>query len=812
MFATAVPLTAAQTPAPAPTSTVVMSAEPMLGPSFRFGSWVAVRVILENNGPTVDGVLRLSSGVSGSTFGLPLQLPSGARQQHILYSQPTPLSTKIDVVLESAGAVVASQRLGIESDSAQHTRVYVMAERPEALVGPIRAAADVLQTDPEIVAIGVDDLPSRMEPWSSIDILVWQDVDSNQLSAEQIQALRTWVGLGGTVIVLGGSTGATRLGAFPADLLPFAPAASIDVPPADLEPLLGTLPTNATNIPAFAGALDRGVSLASSGVSTIAARTPFGAGSVTLSGVDPTTPWIATSPTASAALWSRLTTLKRSAGAEEMAATTDESFIVNALSGIPSVTLPRLDQLFLLLAAYIITIGPLNYIVLRRRDRREWAWLTMPITILGFAVIAYAFGTGLRGSNVVVNELAIVRGAAGSDQGIARAYVGIYSPTRTGFDVRVGGSSLVSSSRSVGERGFDQFGRQPDTEPLDVYQGDPATIRNFGIGFGSIRSFRAEASVATPLIATDLTLVDDALSGSVTNTSDQTLAEVALVYGNGVQLIGQLAPGETRGVELQTSQSQGSYISERLVPSSSASDPESIRRQAARRSIIQHLAGGWNEGFGQPLSDAFGSGPQVLVWGAGPIVDVDLDATSETIGETLYVMAARASIEGPTTFSSGLLRGTTLDTDGTEAYEEGSSYVINRGTVTTEYRPVAMDGTFVASELLFRLGTESVAPTGLTGQVLAPLPDEQQPPSDDPLLGNPRPGEDFSTAPIVQLFDITAEEWVEFEPVSKSFTYSVPDLVRYVDSTGAFRVRFVSRSPDEYVQFTFNPRLTGTVE
>ena len=71
----------------------------------------------------------------------------------------------------------------------------------------------------------------------------------------------------------------------------------------------------------------------------------------------------------------------------------------------------------LLLFGYIALIGPINYLVLRRLDEREWAWVTMPALIAIFAVGAYAYGSALRGSDVIVNEVAIVRGAPGRHRG-----------------------------------------------------------------------------------------------------------------------------------------------------------------------------------------------------------------------------------------------------------------------------------------------------------------------------------------------------------------------------------------------------------
>ena len=69
---------------------VRLSARPLLGGHVRPGSWVGVRVHLENDGPAVRGELRLTGGAQqGSRYSVEVELPTGARQDHLLYTQPT---------------------------------------------------------------------------------------------------------------------------------------------------------------------------------------------------------------------------------------------------------------------------------------------------------------------------------------------------------------------------------------------------------------------------------------------------------------------------------------------------------------------------------------------------------------------------------------------------------------------------------------------------------------------------------------------------------------------------------------------------
>ena len=88
----------------------------------------------------------------------------------------------------------------------------------------------------------VADLPERVEGWGGLDRLVWQDVDSNQLSAGQLDALRRWLAAGGRLVIVGGSAGIGTLSAFPTTCSPTArPPRSTSTRPASIS-LLGPLP------------------------------------------------------------------------------------------------------------------------------------------------------------------------------------------------------------------------------------------------------------------------------------------------------------------------------------------------------------------------------------------------------------------------------------------------------------------------------------------------------------------------------------------------------------------------------------------
>jgi hypothetical protein len=783
--------------ADAPAHRITMTVTPLLGGRVVQGEWAAVRVRLENDGPAVDGEIRVSSAESGATrYGLAVQLPTGARQEHIAYGQAGFYRERLSVELVAGGEVLLHQDATVRSDEPGTRGVAIVAERPERLMADVRNAAagrGGRQTSVDAMAPG--ELPGRVLAWAAVDELVWQDIPLSTLSMEQLDAIRTWIALGGHLVIVAGSSGDTVLGGFPADLLPYQPDGLVDVPAADLAPLVGVLPADATPLPALAGDLLGGRSLADSGDRTIAATMRVGEGSVTLLGIDPATAWL-TGTAAARALWGRV--LPVAQGAIGGGGWPDDSALVAAVGYLPALSMPRMDHLFLLFLAYVILLGPINYLVLRRLDRREWAWITMPVLVIGFTAGTFLLGVVLKGTDVVVNEVGIVRGSADADRGMADVYAGVFSPVRSTYDVRVNGGAFLSESIQS---------QQDRSGPgLDILLGEPARLRAFEVGFGAVRPFRAQAAVDTPRIETDLRLEGGRITGTIRNASELPLDEVRLAYSGRAARVGSLDPGESRAVDLETGSGVGGSLLRRVLDVPGPGGPP---LPAGRVAVVRALAGDewWEPGWGADPLAAYG--PVLLAWRSGGVLDIDLGTGARRVGETLYLLPVQVSASGAASFTGGAIERTIVDIDAVEGFADPSGLYLSRGTMTVAYRPAGLEGTFEASGLLLRLAGGPAAVES-DGAVLAPRPADEQPDQEDPVTGVAVGAEDERQLPALQLFDHVADRWVEFEAPKVGLTHRIADPGRFL-ADGGVLVRFVQRASDQYQSFFLGVRLEGTV-
>ena len=786
---------------------VGLEARVLLQGHTRVGSWMAIEVSFTNDGPAVQGELQIAGGAQGRTrFSVAVDLPTDSRKTYVLHAQPPAFGRSVKVELVAGGSTVASADVAYLVHDTTQMIVGVIAERPQGIIGELDLDPGPNGQAPAIVSLGLGDLPERLEGWATLDRLIWQDVDSNNLTSAQMDALRGWIAGGGVLIIAGGTAGIGTLSAFPDDLIPYRPDATVTVAPTSIGGLVGALPADATDLPAYGGALGAGRALAMSGDRVVAGDLDYGSGSVTILGFDPTTAWLAASRDIEA-MWQRFLPARTAGGP---VITGDDSQLVNAVSQLASLALPPIGGLLALLVGYILLIGPINYLVLKRLDRRELAWVTMPVLIAVFAVSAYGFGTALRGNDLIVNEVAIVRGAPGATEGIAQVYLGVYSPTRATYQVEVPGGALLAAPISG------DFVIGGEAGVLDVIQGDPSMVRNLAVGFSSLRTIRAESPTTVPLVEAELALVDGVLSGTIRNRSEQDLEKVAVALGGSVAVVGDIPAGGSKDVSLKPAgnpffQSLSDRIFGQVFFGDSSSLTDDGLRLRVRHAVLDQLT--YDPMWGNVgLLDA--GSPVILAWGRGDVLDVQVQGqTARRNANVLYYLPVDMAITGDTTFLADLMQTTIVSKDAEFFSKEPFSMSMGAGSATIAYQPIPFEGAFAPTEIQLSLnfggGGEfpSVNPVDIAPLDTLPVTCTDQANAEPPGCVPPR----IDGVPEIEIFDRTgAGSWVRLPHFNQGAVYSIEDPERYADAnTGQVLLRFVNEQQESY--FQFNIAISGEV-
>ena len=790
---------------------VTMDARVLLDGHVRVGSWMAVEVNLANDGPPVAGELRVLGGAQGRTrFNLAVDLPTNSRKSVVLYAQPPSFGQSFDVNLVASSGVVATRKVTFVAPDPSRTVVGVIAEKAPAIVSALRLPANANGAEPTIITLRVADLPGRIEAWDALDRLVWQDVDSASLRPDQLASLRGWLAGGGRLTIVGGTAGPASLSTLPDDLLPYRPLSILDVDAASFAGLIGPRPSKRVTVPALAGdaAAARGRILARSGDRVIAGEARYGGGVVTLIGMDPTGDWLARTP-ASDALWARLIPLRAVGPGAALGGPLvlgDDSQMLNALMNLPALALPPVGGLIGLLAGYVLLVGPVNYLVLRRIDRREWAWLTMPALVAAFTVAAFVYGNTLRGGQVILNQLAVVRGAVGTSDGLAKVYIGVFSPNRTTYQLDVPGGALLSSPSS--SEMFGGFDASTNSGSLDILQGETTRVRDLAVGYNTLRAVRADAPVAAPKISVSVRLDNGRMLGTVHNDSAVTLERAAVVLGGTVASLGDLAPGGSAVIDVEvTGNPFGQGITERVLgpgffggdPSFGGDESQLLQvRQAMLNQLTVDPTNGTQTGVGV-------DGPVLIAFGRGPVIDARIDGgPARATGNILYYVPLDLAVQGTVKFAGDLMRPTIIASDAA-VFNKGDPFTMNfsQGTVTLAYRPVAFEGAITTKRLL--LVMNGGGPADPAGAPVRP----NGPADVAPTKAEVDAQQD--SVPIVELFDRVTGQWMRFPHITPGNSIEIADPERWVDpASGTVLVRVRSDRPDG-VGFQLQVQLEGAV-
>ncbi|GAB4554943.1 MAG: hypothetical protein OHK0023_25660 [Anaerolineae bacterium] len=541
---------------------------------FRDGQWLPLKINVSNSGADISGVLRVlptDTAAAADAYVSPIDLPRQSNKQVFLYVPLTSQSLQIRVELATADRIIASETRDLRLVRGSDILIAVITESPRGGVDLRNFKSGI--GDSYQANWQLENIPRLGEALRGLDALIITDADSGNLNTDQRQAIEDWVLAGGHLVVTGGPNW-QRTAEGVRTLLP-------------LQPNLTTTLTSFPNVAQFAGVVDAlriptgSVAIVAQGVLLpdaqvlveessvpILTRRTLGGGVVDYLSIDP-----ALEPFQSWAnrgqFWFTLLTTSGSRPSWAFGITNPERAL-EAADRVRGLRLPDVLQLSLFLLIYIAIIGPLNYIILRRLGKREWAWVTIPVIVIVTAAVYYMTGFNMRGTQAIVNRLAVVQVWPGSARGQVDGVVGVLSPRRGSYSFSVGANmtlrTIISDDPNIG---------LVNNRSLTIEEGNTYTARDFPVDAGTAQAFAVsgytevlpiEGQATIQLSVGNALRQDDGpsgvrLVGRVTNTTGLNLEDAVVLAMGGSQNLGTLSPGESRSFNIQLNARQSPPLS-----------------------------------------------------------------------------------------------------------------------------------------------------------------------------------------------------------------------------------------------------------
>jgi len=506
---------------------------------YHVSHWFPVNVVVANDGGDVRGTVEWRfPGDSEPSFHYEVDLPRGARKQVVL-PVVTNTSSRLAVLrLLVAGRPLVSNNVRLNPVDTNEIAVGVLSS-DQTLLNSLTSGKLVNGWTTVLSRLSVDLLPNDAALLEGLDVITVHDTDTSALSVGQRAALGRWVRLGGILLVSGGPD-ARRVASGLGDLLPVelgsdlrahVPVDSIErlALRTDLGDLIQGVTANQITLHPNARALDASNLLITHDVG--AGRVIFAAFDIAALRAWPGEP----------DLWSHVLTIEDRMHLATSFRQRSENLVRDTLQ-LAALRLPSPAILLLLITVYIVVIGPVNFLLLRWLRRVDLAWVTTPILVAIFLVLAYGVSFVIRGSRPQISQLAFVQGVEGAPDGQATAFVSIFSPQRRSYNLGFTPDVLVSPGT------FEGF--QTSMVPVSLSDSG-ATVPDLLIDVSALRTLLVEQPVAdVPSVQSQLAHNTQQFSGTLRNTSGETLRNAMIVVGDSVQNLGDVGPGASVAVNL----------------------------------------------------------------------------------------------------------------------------------------------------------------------------------------------------------------------------------------------------------------------
>ena len=562
-----------------------------LGGQYKIGSWAPVLIQLDARPNGFTGTMMLRSADSDDatavftrTVNLPPG-PSGGVRTVMSYVKPGSGHGELGMELRDAHGAIAAQytfdsRVGLPDGLHQDENLIVS-------VGPAAGLAELLSrkeyADQYTLAQvrTVEELPRRWYGYDAADWVVWTTGSERtmrqilrRMGSDQKQALAEWVRRGGRLVLSVARQWQEVNQSFLSELLP-EPLAKL-VPAVDVD----GLPARFAGRDGLACAVLRSYHVSNPRLVTrprhwkirseassipLAVSYPVEFGQVTLLCFDvDRAP--SRRPDGAQNYWKKLLSVELR-GEDETPGRLPRRVTERNIADLGSLLKANIDHFeavkpipFTLVAllsfVYILLIGPLDYLLLKKVIRRmELTWITFTVMVVAVSAAAYYVAVSVKGRHMRLNQIDVVDVNVADRRLRGTSWFTIFCPQNDRLDLSLDRPGTIMSWLGRPEGGFGGMYRHRSGGMLQgeyTYGPNAASLAGVPVAIWSTKSVMARwrgewAGQFTSRLVTRAGGV--AARGTVTNHWGADLEDAVVAYARRLYFIGRLRDGQTVALE-----------------------------------------------------------------------------------------------------------------------------------------------------------------------------------------------------------------------------------------------------------------------
>jgi hypothetical protein len=463
----------------------------------------------------------------------------------------------------------------------------------------------------DMVSLNILNIPDDPMLLDSIDILVINRFASDSLSKKQASSISEWVKSGGTLVLAGGASYPKTAAAF-SDLSPVQYKGTFAVTTLPELAKLGGKPLNLEGEFTLSDAqpLEGSQVLYSTETKPLFVSKQVEKGTVLYAAYDITMAPVASwsgHPFVWASLLRADLPLQQNGGGMNLGNSMNNLSYI--LEYFPSLKMPQFSILLWMLIIYVIIVAPLLYFILKKVDKREWAWWIIPLIAVIASGAVYTIGSADK-TKELAHTLNILE-LDGQGSGTTLSASAFFTPSSGDYSLEFPKGTYLKIERQSGA-----FRNIWENNSFIEVTDQNTQLDLLNMSQWSIAKIWAQQRSTNQVGQLDaqLSLNDQGkIEGEITNGTTSDLSNVVLVLGDQVYKLGDLGKNEKANI-LNTSSSQsmnstGGNIGQLLYPYTNSNLGDNFNRE--RELLMNYI----------PNTSWYARGSYIIGWSKDPMLN-----------------------------------------------------------------------------------------------------------------------------------------------------------------------------------------------
>ncbi|HWR60209.1 MAG TPA: hypothetical protein VN580_01275 [Clostridia bacterium] len=683
---------------------------------YKLGYITPVYFEIENKLRDINGELQIempNQNDSITVYAMEVSLPKDSTKKFVMNIPVNVFNTKINVNLAEGKTIVSKKTFRVDPGSNRETfAIGILSDAFDSVryINKI-TIKNLGNIGTKNVRLDEAGFPEDADALKAFNVIVINDYDTSRLGKAQYEALKKWVSEGGVLIIGTGPSGNKTLSAFKDDFIRGETGEVVSLNTSSLHKLAESKTAESMAVSSLDISIDSSTPILREGEHILLQRIEKGRGMVGIASFDfgmaPLSTWTGNSTFADKLMGAVLPQYYLGEVYQKGVMMYENVYAIdNALRNIPELPLPKTSHMIYIYIAYILLAAPISYMILKRLDRRELMWITVPLLSLAFSGAVYVTGAGTRLTEPVTNVISLVD-IDNSGTITPKSYAGIFTPQKESIRIEAGAGydiqpMLMNNGYYGGFSGNNSYQGKVDSK---VVIGPRTTLEFYRNGVWSMKTMSIEADETIKgKLESDLNYANGSFSGTIKNTSGFDLEECYIITPSQYASIGPVKNGETKQVEIKPV----NYYGQRYdLINAIYKDPYSgsqnrntkykpeeiaqIRKNNQKRQVLEYSF----------MNEAYqGFEARLMAWSSTPVAGELLVNGSVVKGYEKSLITSKVNMsfrEGNTVeYPLGFLKPTIINNQNNGNYDEYGRTFYGRGTFEVHYK---IDGSIAVESI-----------------------------------------------------------------------------------------------------------------